>query len=160
MVASRPPIDAALLRVGDRLLQPGAKGALERLLVPVHVAAELGVEREHELLAGRAQLARGAVEPVEGDALERGLESVAREGLALGARVGCDRLAVVERAPAELDRDEDHGGDAERGEREVALPRTAHAGALRTNATEAAPASSAKIAERTNDERNARVSTA
>ena len=76
------------------------------------------------------------------------------------AGIGCDRLAVVESAPAELDRDQDDPGDQERGEPHVALTRAAHAGDLLANATAAAPASSAKTAESAKDERNARVSTA
>ena len=68
-----------------------------RLLVPVDVvvAAAL-VERQHEPLAGRAQLARRAVEGRQGDALDRRVEPVAGVGVGWrGARILGHELAAV-----------------------------------------------------------------
>ena len=76
------------------------------------------------------------------------------------ARVGDRRLAVVERAVGELDGDQDGRRQPERGEREQALPAAAHAAALLPKTKPAIPARTAKSAERANDERKARVSTA
>ena len=76
---------------------PTRNACLHRVVVPLHVVVgAVRVERQHQPFACRAELARCAVEGRERDALDRGVEAVARERIGRrGARVLGDELAGV-----------------------------------------------------------------
>ncbi len=103
-------------------IRPGAQRLFERVLRPRHFRAEAAarLEREDQLLAAGVQIARGAVDGRQRDALQRAVDAVALRERILGRVAGRDVLAgpEVARAGAELGRDQhddehdDRGGDA------------------------------------------------
>ena len=108
--ATIPGMRVALVGVVDRADQADAQRLFERVLRPRHFRAEVAVaiEREDQVLAARVQVARGAVDGRQRDALQRAVDAAAlRERI--GRRVtGRDVVAGSEvlRAGAELGRDQ------------------------------------------------------
>jgi hypothetical protein len=93
-------------------------GVLELGVVPRHLAVRVaGIEREHEPLAGRLQLARRAVERRQGDALDRRV--VAVPGIGVRRRragvLGLE-LADVAGPTGHRDAEDAEADQAERGE--------------------------------------------
>jgi len=102
----------AMIGIVDRADEPGAQRLRERRTRPLHLGPERAarVERENQVLASGAELARGAVDRREGDPLQRAVDPVSlREGI----RRRMTRIDVVATPEAigsrvELGRDEHH----------------------------------------------------
>ena len=97
--ATQPGIESRSLASSIARWAPTRERLLERLVVPRRRRrSRCLVERQHEPLARRAQLARRAVERRQGDALDRRVEAVAGVRVGRGrARVLGDELADVAR---------------------------------------------------------------
>jgi hypothetical protein len=81
--------DMALARFGvDGVHEPFAHGGLDRVSIPG--SPRRWAEREHELLPGRSELARSAVETFEDNALDGRVEALPVERLTCFTRA-CDR---------------------------------------------------------------------
>ena len=81
----------ALLRFGvDGVHESFAHGDLDRVSVPGSLLPRGWAEREHELLPGRSELARSAVEAFEDNALDGRVEALPLERLTCFTRA-CDR---------------------------------------------------------------------
>ena len=161
--------DAAAGRVVGRPVEARARSAFRIVAcVPAHLLrAERRREREHELLARRVERAGGAVQPREREALHRRVDRAEEAALAHAAASSCtgsarSRLAEADRAHAELDGDQRHRGRAEQRAATILEPvrRLTRPSPSSRSMRAGISASSAKSAERRNDERKRRVTTA